>query len=680
MSSRRFFLPALLALVLLLPLYGQTEERIDMDAVSAEEAFMSGVRAYHDGEFGSAILSFERSLAFKPGNNNTRLWLGNSYYRSGLLNSAMEQWIGVMNSEAATASLKNRIDSFEYRRSMGPELSPESRFVEVDRLDGSSEEYTIFLGPTSVVPREDGGSFIVSFASNEVVSVSINGMIKGRIRGGVQGLNRPFDALAGPDGRLYVSEYQGDRIVSSRPDGSDIKRFGGKGRGEGELLGPQYMTLDEEGYLYVTEQGNRRVSKFNRNGDFILSFGKRSEDFTGFRKPTGICVIEEVVYVADGRSNTLYRFDPSGNYLGSSGEGLFDAPEGLTAVLDNKIIVADGKGLTLYDPARETTRLLVESRGESNFLKGDFDANGNIVIADFAENALYRYADFHQLYGSLLVEVERVMEERFPEIAVEVSVSTRRGTPVIGMEANNFLVTEGRVEAGGFRLAGSIDELESAAVAVVVERSASAREYTDAFGEGISALVSSAEGRADFSFVGAGELPVREVRSTYTADSLIEALLQGSAAAENREWKTDSSIRLAASGLTAANKKRAIVFFSSGDLPLSAFARHELVEIARYLEANHISFYCVLPFAEGGPEEFRYLAEKSGGSVIHLFRPEGIGPLAQELLERRDGRYILEYTSSIDDDFGRSYLPVEVQAYLHGRSGRGETGYFAPLR
>jgi hypothetical protein len=215
---------------------------------------------------------------------------------------------------------------------------------------------------------------------------------------------------------------------------------------------------------------------------------------------------------------------------------------------------------------------------------------------------------------------------------------------------------------------------------VVVERSARVREYTDAFGEGISALVSSAEGRVDFSFIGAGELPVREVRSSYTADSLIEALLQGSAAADNTEWETDSAIRLAASGLTASNKKRAIVFFSSGLLPPSAFERHELVEIARYLEANHISFYCVLPFEDNGPEEFRYLAGKSGGSVVHLFRPEGIGPLTGQLLERRDGRYILEYTSSLDDDFGRSYLPVEVQAYLHGRSGRGETGYFAPLR
>ena len=44
------------------------------------------------------------------------------------------------------------------------------------------------------------------------------------------------------------------------------------------------------------------------------------------------------------------------------------------------------------------------------------------------------------------------------------------------------------------------------------------------------------------------------------------------------------------------------------------------------------------------------------------------------------GLYQLKYTSSLQTEYGRKYLPVEVEAYLLNRSGRDETGYFAPLQ
>jgi hypothetical protein len=40
----------------------------------------------------------------------------------------------------------------------------------------------------------------------------------------------------------------------------------------------------------------------------------------------------------------------------------------------------------------------------------------------------------------------------------------------------------------------------------------------------------------------------------------------------------------------------------------------------------------------------------------------------------------MSYTSALPTDFGRAFLPVEVEAYLMNRSGRDETGYFAPLQ
>ena len=43
------------------------------------------------------------------------------------------------------------------------------------------------------------------------------------------------------------------------------------------------------------------------------------------------------------------------------------------------------------------------------------------------------------------------------------------------------------------------------------------------------------------------------------------------------------------------------------------------------------------------------------------------------------GVYQFSFTSALPTNFGMNYLPLEVEVYLLNRSGRDETGYFAPL-
>jgi DNA-binding beta-propeller fold protein YncE len=59
------------------------------------------------------------------------------------------------------------------------------------------------------------------------------------------------------------------------------------------------MTVDEDGYLYVVDYGNRRISKFDPDGVFVLSFGQRNPEFSGFLSPTGIAARNNRIYAAD---------------------------------------------------------------------------------------------------------------------------------------------------------------------------------------------------------------------------------------------------------------------------------------------------------------------------------------------------------------------------------------------
>ena len=51
-----------------------------------------------------------------------------------------------------------------------------------------------------------------------------------------------------------------------------------------------------------------------------------------------------------------------------------------------------------------------------------------------------------------------------------------------------------------------------------------------------------------------------------------------------------------------------------------------------------------------------------------------------DIINIPSGLYTFSYTSSLSTNFGRDYLPVEIETYLLNRSGRAETGYYSALQ
>src|SRR5208282_5222948 len=113
----------------------------------------------------------------------------------------------------------------------------------------------------------------------------------------IGGLRAPFDLLPWGN-RYYVSEFTTDQVSILDSNGLRIRAFGKRGRGDGQFLGPQFLATDGEA-LFVTDWGNARVSKFDPEGNFLLSFGGPVEGFAGLKNPTGIAAKSGTVYVAD---------------------------------------------------------------------------------------------------------------------------------------------------------------------------------------------------------------------------------------------------------------------------------------------------------------------------------------------------------------------------------------------
>jgi len=133
---------------------------------------------------------------------------------------------------------------------------------------------------------------------------------------------------------------------SSTPDHRYASEWGGYSMSnDGEFFRPQYVAIDDDGNVYVTDLSSR-VQKFTSDGIFLKSWGSMGPADGQFGSPSGIAVFGDHVYVADKKQNSIDVFDKDGNFIFSwgefgSGDGQFSKPHGVKINSDGIIFVAD---------------------------------------------------------------------------------------------------------------------------------------------------------------------------------------------------------------------------------------------------------------------------------------------------------------------------------------------------
>ncbi len=654
-------------------------QKIDLDQVDALDNLRMGIVSFHSGEFNKAILSLEKSLSFKPDWEVTRLWLGNAYFKAGFTNQALSYWKDILAKGGGSTTLKVRVDNLLYRRNMGPLLKGNSRYVTYHEIKGITADYTLFTRPGSLVPDDDGGIYVTSFGSNEVLRISANGVKTLTISGGIQGIDHPMDIIK-TDKYLFFSAYGSDQIIRTNFNGGEILRFGSSGRGPGQFLGPQYITSDASGYIYVTDEGNKRISKFTDDGKFVFSFGGKRGSFNGLLEPTGIVYSNNTLLVADRQKSVLYLFDKSGNYLRSFSSPKLTSPEGISSLPDGRFLLSDSSRVLVFDMVNETFRVVTDT-GDKNslILKTVQDANGNLVYTDFNRNKISYLADITRMYTGLDVSIDRVVSGSFPKVEVELTVSTIDGTPLVGLENNNFLVTESSIPVPDAALVYIGNKSSVTNLSFLVEGSDGMKGKSEIREDALDDILNAQKRNGKVSIITAENVPVVESESTSNQKILRKSVV--SDGGYSKDWAFDLGVKLAASKLIQESDRRAVVFLTTGKLNGSSFKHYTLNEILEYLINNHITFYTVYTGKKDDvSSELDYLCRKTGGKMYQLYRPAGVGQIVMDLKKKHSGTYILKYTTGLDSDFGRKSLPVEVQVSLFGRSGRGKSLYYAPLR
>ncbi|MBQ0051007.1 MAG: hypothetical protein KBT11_02960 [Treponema sp.] len=646
-----------------------------------EEEFRRGVQAYYKGSFNDAILQFEKALSYLPGENVILDWLGKAYYRTGAEGTALQNWQYASEAGYGGILLNNRIEIVRERRlTAGEGLSKPVKYTESGVYSGkNSEGILVFSQPVSLLPNNDGTLWLLSYGSNELIKMDQNGLVLDRSFGSMSGFDRPMDLLRTSDGSMLVSEFAGDRISLFTSKGKFVKSFGQKGVGIGCVVGPQYLAEDSDGNIYVSDFGNSRVDVFDKEGNGLFFFGGKQGDFAGLEGPTGIAVYGNIVYVADCLTGAIQKFDTAGNYLGLlCKKKTFSKPESMK-IWGRYLVVCDKNRVYSVDSDTGAVFENVSSgNAPSKLTCAVPDINGNILVTDFTSNEIYVMAKMSELVGGLFVQIEKVNADNFPHVTVEVKIENRSRQSVVGLKENNFLITENKAAVSNYKLEGATYVNDEADITLLIDRSRASAEYDEAMENAVKELAAAMKGKGILRIVSAGSVPLLEYEGSPANLTKFSARSLKNPVSANISM--DLALRLCANALINESRKSCILLIGNGQVTQGAFARYGLADLTTYLNNNSISFVSLLLNQGSACSEIDYLQKNTEGGQYYVYRDKGLAQVIEDIIDIPSGIYVLSYNSALTTNFGQKYLPIEVETYLMNRSGRDESGYFAPLQ
>ncbi len=150
---------------------------------------------------------------------------------------------------------------------------------------------------------------------------------------------KPY-GLAVHDGKIYVCDAQLHTVFVIDPAKHSFTNF--KTFGNGKLIRPLNIAIDQDGTKYVADYKRREIMVYDSRDKFIRSFGGK-KDF----KPTGVAVFQDRLYVADVQNNEVDVMDKhTGEFLDTIGEpgqdeGQFYRPTNVTVDPKGNIYVTD---------------------------------------------------------------------------------------------------------------------------------------------------------------------------------------------------------------------------------------------------------------------------------------------------------------------------------------------------
>src|SRR5579862_154243 len=178
---------------------------------------------------------------------------------------------------------------------------------------------------------KDGNLWTTDVSAHTVMKLSPKGEVlltlgtKGKAgewneAAGTRLFNEPNDLAFGANGDIFITQGhtpgpgKGDpRVLKFDKNGNFIKTWGGKGTEPGKFDVAHGLALDAKGLLWVTDRENQRIQIFDQDGKYI-----REVKFLGL--PCSLVIGKKDIYMVNGFAGQILKLDLNGKVLAAMGK------------------------------------------------------------------------------------------------------------------------------------------------------------------------------------------------------------------------------------------------------------------------------------------------------------------------------------------------------------------------
>ena len=247
--------------------------------------------------------------------------------------------------------------------------------------------------------------------------------------------NLPTDLVVAPDSTVYVLENGNDRVQRFEADGKYLGGWGTVGNGPSQFQQPEALTASPAGEISVADAFLSRIQKFSASGSHILTWGILGSGAGQMNSPQGVAAIGDTVYVGDRNNVQIdqYTVGPGatgGTFVRSWGKvGVEPVSQFRLLELDvdasGNVYAVDRDGGRVHKFMPDGT--FIQSFGSPGVGAGQLnqpndvavDAQGNVWVADYSNFRIIKFAPG----GSVLAEYDRAGTGPIRPEAVDVAAN-----------------------------------------------------------------------------------------------------------------------------------------------------------------------------------------------------------------------------------------------------------------
>jgi hypothetical protein len=154
-------------------------------------------------------------------------------------------------------------------------------------------------------------------------------------------------------------------------------RAGSVGSGDGQFNSAEGVAVDQSGNVFVGENGNPRIQKFDNNGNFLTKWGNFGTAEGQFIAAGSLTVDQSGnVFAVDEGNNRIQKFTNTGTFLLTFGWGVRD-------------------GAPTFETCTSSCRAGDSGPGDGQFASPTdiaVDGNGNVFVADYLNHRMQKLA------------------------------------------------------------------------------------------------------------------------------------------------------------------------------------------------------------------------------------------------------------------------------------------------